>query len=202
MNTLYFDCRWKNKEIIDEVTQPFYGQKSEKEVSFFGKKAVGDYHESTKYELFSDEFVGGNKIFYVLPKENIPVDEIISTEIMTEISTKLSEKLRSLNLNYYISSLDVTTNIDYMPFFTNQQFDINKNGFTKMIDEELFQVNNIIQQTRFILNKEGVKATSNTRVDLFGTVPPDKEIILNRPFLYFITDSDSIPLFVRITKNL
>lgn len=209
-NTLYFKCDWLNKDTInkDEILDLFYGTKSTTEELYIAKKAYGSSYETDKYAIIQDGFEGGNKIYYILPNDNILLDEIIkSTETMSEVINLMttSDLWEEYIVGYCVPEFDITYNIDFTKQFPKYDFDVSNIEYTKMIEETKLSIDKVIQDTRLILNREGVEATSVTQTDLLPSAPPRENYrayYLNRPFMYVITDSNNIPLFSGVIKTL
>ena len=78
--------------------------------------------------------------------------------------------------------------------------------FSAMLDREA-EVSAISQETYIALDEKGVEAAGYTEIMMKETSMPFPEeietliLILDRPFLYLITDEAGTPLFVGIVRN-
>lgn len=72
-----------------------------------------------------------------------------------------------------------------------------------MTKEDVY-ISNIKQESYIAIDEKGVEAAAFTEIDYCGAaaITEDKaEMILNRPFIYGIQDSNGVLLFVGICEN-
>ncbi len=84
-------------------------------------------------------------------------------------------------------------------------FDLNASDFSPMTDDvdEVF-LSKVRHAARAAIDEEGVTAAAYTVMMMCGAAaPPDEEVdfILNRPFIFAITGTDGLPLFVGIVHQ-
>ena len=64
-------------------------------------------------------------------------------------------------------------------------------------------ISGINQETHIAIDENGVEASAFTQIDYAGAAMPEgrAEMILNRPFIYAVTTSNGMILFVGICNN-
>ena len=83
-------------------------------------------------------------------------------------------------------------------------FDENKADFSPLTSKDTLFITDVIQNINFKIDEEGVSASGYTRPDMTGGVEPvsdEIDFILNRPFLFVITNRNKIPLFIGSVYN-
>ena len=78
-----------------------------------------------------------------------------------------------------------------------------KADFTPLSDTKPLFISGVSQKANISIDEKGVEATAYTDIRYAGAAPPNgrAEMILNRPFIFILTGSDNIPLFVGIINN-
>ncbi|OZV11249.1 hypothetical protein CIW83_15535 [Tissierella sp. P1] len=75
--------------------------------------------------------------------------------------------------------------------------------FTSLSDTKPLFISDINQSSTISIDEKGVEATAYTKIDYDGAAQPNgrAEMILNRPFIFAITDVEVSPLFIGIINN-
>lgn len=201
VNTIYFDNRWLVKFVeSDTFEQTFYGVEDVIVPFMTHEVDNAKYNSNDDFITAVDYFSNEKKITYILPNEDSSVSALLdkySLSEMTNIDKQTSTvkfivpKFKygsEFNLNDCIKELGVNK------IFSNETAELTK------IRDELFV--SLIKQNAFIeLNEEGVKAAAATSIWVDESVDVATSVILNRPFIYVISDINDIPLFVGIVNN-
>ena len=207
INTIYFNNKWQEEfNKSNNYKDTFYGEK-ETNVEYMKHVYETTYYETEKYEAFYDYFENKNKIKYIFPKENSSVLECLNDNVLyDEQSEKNSIYVEmTLSVPKFKTTSKYKLNDTLKKLGLNNMFDKKQADFSNISDEELY-VSFVQQDAGIILSEEGVKATAVTSIGInkesaIEPVVTVKEIILNRPFIYVISDAYGVPLFVGVVSN-
>ncbi|MBP3340032.1 MAG: hypothetical protein J6L69_11585 [Lachnospiraceae bacterium] len=206
-NALYYKAKWQVdfKKKSDE--QEFYLESGDSTKTEFicCENGTMKYDENKMYTYVEIPLLEGNLVV-VLPKKNTKLDDILSQEKLNDILATYScddkkEGLVKLEMPMYeIGNSWSDELIDVM----------NKNNVNKLFEEpdwikSISGVDaRIKQETRFILNEEGIEAAAVTSVGATylakGENKPELELTVDRPFLYVLM-KDDVPLFIGTVYN-
>ena len=127
-----------------------------------------------------DEFVGsltGEKLFKML--QNTETANVVANipKFEYEYSAELNEMLKSLGMSTAFSD---------------------SADFSGMSQSGLF-IRDVLHQTKISVTEEGTRAAAATGVVMSAAPDGDKQVILNRPFMYMIIDTETmLPLFAGV----
>ena len=139
-------------------------------------------------------------MIFVLPNEGTSIKELTSSarnlqkifEAETTDSGMVTWKVPKMDFS---SSFDLNETLKSLGL--NTAFLEGKANFKGMTQTELF-ISLVKQETRIIMDEDGVTAAAFTQIDMKTTSMPtgSADMILDRPFLYAITASDGSLLFM------
>lgn len=198
INTIYFNNPWETEFNKDNsYSDTFYGA-SEKEATFMRHTISSTYYKGEGYISFYDYFENGNKICYVLPDEGENVSDYI------DVNPFINQyKIATINLSVpkfkyqqKYKLVDALKNVGVSEVFSG--------GLDKM--GEILYVSDITQIAGIEFSEKGVEAAAVTTVEIVvessGTLGLYLDIKLNRPFIYYIVDSNDTILFSGVINNL
>ncbi len=149
-----------------------------------------------------------SKMVFILPDKGESPYDIISDsklleEVLNSLSTdnmKIGEVVFKIPKFNFSSKLKLKENCKDLGI--NNAFESTAN-FTNLSDTKPLFISDIIQNSTISIDEKGVEATAYTRIDYVGAAPPNgrAEMILNRPFIFAITEYDGLPLFIGIINN-
>ena len=79
INTIYFKCAWYYNSSL-ETKETFNGLNASKNVDYFYKSAKGTFLQQDQYLIFNDTFVSKDKVYYILPNENVNLKDLMTDE--------------------------------------------------------------------------------------------------------------------------
>lgn len=201
LNTIYFDNKWAYEyDKKKTYTDVFYGI-SENNADYMKHSFSSLYYSSENYISCYDYFKNNNKIKYILPNEDISVYDVLKEDIFNPLNV-------GENVNLTLSTPKIKYDCEY-----NFNKALNNLGvvsiFSNVNDFNILENKDIVvsfvkQNTAIEFNEDGVKAAAVTSIGVKdAAVEPSKmiEVVLNRPYIYIIYDSNNIPLFVGIVNN-
>ena len=215
VDAVTFDAKWSS------VFQDSY-ERNQWFTNANGSKQNAEVMSDKEYRFISDEhskgfmksYAGGNYAFVaILPEEGMTTTEYLNTLTADSLHNLLANpeytnveiKMPKFSYEYETSLCDTLKEMG-MP----TAFDKNDADFSKMADplpDRNISIDNVIHKTFIDLTEDGTRAASATIVMMTEEPteppPPEETIILNRPFVYCIVDTEtSLPMFIGTVETL
>ena len=207
INTIYFDNKWYVEyKTSDTKTDKFYIGESSIDCSFMYHSIGSVYYANDKYSSVSDSFHNGNSITYILPNEGIDIKDIINDIDFKNNDDYYDKGFYTVKL--YVPKFKYNVRMDLketlMTLGVNEVFSRLDANLSKISDTPLY-LDQITQGAGIELNETGVKAAAFTK-GMTGAKSADEprkiiEFRLNRPFIYYISDSNGCILFMGSIDN-
>lgn len=210
INALAFDAKWEKKyEKNDIQTHPFTsynGSTTDVELMFSTESA---YLESENAKGFKKNYEGGKYSFVgILPNEGIDIFDYINSLDGAQLSAML-DPVQYENVYVGIPEFDFEYEIKLNDFFKEMGisniFDKNADFSSMAEPSDGIYCDYIEQKVKIEVNRKGTKAAAVTWGSIkneSASEPEQNTVILNRPFMYMILDSqNNIPLFIGIVTN-
>ncbi len=204
LNALDFEAEWKDKFEKNSVKSgTFYGVKNEAEVTMM-YDSEQSYIETEKAKGFIKPYVGGEyKFAAILPDEDISIDDFLSS-LTGESLTKILSGAKKTSVEIGLPKFDFENRFDLIP--TLKKLGVNKAfsadaDFTALGKTSFgnLYIGEVVHKTRITVNEQKTKASAVTAIgDKATSVPDVPSVILNRPFVYMILDSSSLPVFTGV----
>lgn len=210
--TIYFRAKWDD-EFSETNTAPdtFYSAAGDVSCDFMNQSGTNTYYWSDRFSAVSKRLEGSGAMWFLLPDEGITPEELFSDEKTMDflISNGDSAESKYLVVNLSVPKFDIASDMELSPALKamgiTDVFDLNASDFSPMTDDvdEVF-LSKVRHAARAAIDEEGVTASAYTVMMMCGAAaPPDDEVdfILNRPFIFAITGTDGLPLFVGIVHQ-
>ena len=195
INTIYFDNKWdKEFKASDNKVDKFYTDE-EINCTYMYHEISSFYYVDESYSAVSDNFYNGNSITYILPNEEVDIKDIINNINFRKIE---GYNHNSYNVKLYVPKFKYNVKLDLEPILGSMGivdiFSTTDANLSKISDDYLY-ISEITQGAGIEFSEEGVKATA---IEI-----PTNTIIfkLNRPFIYYISDSNGCILFMGTINN-
>lgn len=212
INAVCLDAKWEENYVDSDLWEDVFTSES-------GKTTNIDFmHSEEEYYLENESFTGVMKYYNddryafvgLLPKENISLDEAISSLNGEQLQNLLNDadkcevytSIPKFEMEYDLNMNSVLQEMGIKDAFSQESAD-----FTLMSDDNLY-VSQVLHKTNIIVNENGTKAAAVTSAEVEATseefVDTDyKQVYLNRPFVYMIVDcKENIPIFMGTIKSL
>ena len=215
VNALSFDGQWastfEDYQLREDV---FHGEQGDTDGITFMNDMDDIYLEDEKATGFMKPYQRGSYAFVgLLPNEGVTVDEYIESLNGADLRDMLQNPIyhdviysmpkftekSDLSLVNTFKTMGVTTP------FNSKAADFSKLGTYQ--DQNIF-IGNILHSTYIDVDQDGTKAGAATVVEMVaeGAVDfsePPKEVILDRPFVYMIVDTNQgMPIFIGVIRDL
>lgn len=208
INALVFDGKWATPyEENDIYDRPFHNADGTTDTVDMMFCKTSGYLQSDSARGFMKAYDGGDYAFVaILPNENLTLTEYmenLTAEDLTELlnSSRRGEVqtgLPQFEYEYAFYLDDILKDLGM-----TDAFDCTRADFSSMADD--LYVSSILQKTRIIVDAKGTKAAATTIVIMAPTGAPiqAEPIILDRPFLYMIVDTQTnLPIFLGTVTDL
>ena len=148
----------------------------------------------------------GGSMYFVLPDEGVsPGDLLADPETLAEIFAQNNDGGFG-EVVFQIPKFEVSDKLDLKPVLEGMGagivFDYAQADFSNLSDAAL-GLSSVKQETTLSIDEKGVTAAAYTEILFCGAAPPNgrAELILDRPFLFFIKVS-GVPLFVGVINQM
>lgn len=213
--TVYFKARWYN-EFSKEATssQTFHAPGGDVEADFMHQDSYHGYCWGEHFSAVQQDFDEAGSMWFLLPDEGVSPEELLADQeavdfLFTADKTQW-ENRKFLIVNESIPKFDVASQMDLCDGLralgVTDVFDPTKSDFTPMttdVDVPII-LSKADHAARVTIDEEGCTAAAYTVIMADGMgAPPDEEVdfILDRPFLFCITNNSGLPLFVGIVNS-
>lgn len=211
-DTIYLDMNWRSTHSLHKVkTQEFLSAdgsvKNTKMMYSVCSNDNGNYIKGENEEGFIKPLSVDFSFIALMPDENIKIDTYISS-LNGEKLRKLLSEVKKINVNSGMPFFEIQSDI----IFNDT---LNKMGIKKAYDEEVADFSKIsksdklflgLTQQKTVINVDlgGVRASAASGQELIyrSLKQPETTVVLNRPFVYIITDKHSIPVFIGVVAKL
>jgi len=207
INAVTFDAKWHSPYFKEDVWKQDF-------TNYNGTVQQADMMFSNEYSYLEDEnatgfykyYQGGRYAFAaILPNEDISVTEYVNSltpESLHNILANPQEDyiragLPKFSYDYDKELSEVLSDMGMPSAFVGADF-------SKLAPQSIF-ISRVLHKTHIDVFEEGTRAAAVTVVEANDTavMPPEKEVILDRPFVYCIVDTETyLPVFMGTLMNL
>ena len=213
--TVYFQAKWQDEfKESNNTDGVFHSPVGDLECEFMNKKIhTGVCYWGDKFLAVGQNLknTGGGAMYFILPDEGVSIDELVKDARVQQFITsqRRYENSKGVRINFSVPKFDVASKMDLKDGLQNlgvkSCFDINTSDFSTIFtDGQNAAVEKISHAARVEIDEKGVKAAAYVEIPNAGSAaPPDEEIdfILDRPFVFVITNGDGLPLFVGVVNQ-
>ena len=210
-STIYFQSQWREQfRTGNNTVGTFHANSGDLECTFMNAR------EEKMHYCWGEDFgavamglESGGSMWFFLPDEGKTVDDVLErgeyAQLFAADGGFSAENSKYMKVNLSLPQFDVSASTDLKQGL--QEMGLEKifeplgNDFSPSVDSVIpVYLESINQDTRVAIDEEGVIAASYIELNFgAGSAMPPEEIIdfvLDRPFIFAITSSEGIPLFV------
>ncbi len=207
INAVTFDAKWQNmyykEDVFEHDFTNYNGTVQQAEMMFSDEYS---YLEDENATGFYKYYQGGRYAFAaLLPNEDISVTDYVNSLTPESLHNVLSNPqedyikagLPKFSYDYGRELSGILADMGMPSAFDNADF-------SKLAPQFIF-ISKVIHKTHIDVFEEGTRAAAVTVVEAPDgcPAPPEKEIILDRPFVYCIVDTETyLPVFMGTLMNL
>ena len=213
VTTIYFQAKWDTEFSESKTVEKIFHAASGDVRCKFMQQTItyGNYYWGAQFSAVNKSLENSGSVWFILPDEGVSVQELLTdSEALAFLSSNGDwENCKSLKVNLCVPKFDVKSKLDLQAGLKNlgvtDCFDAGAADFTPLVTEEQpLWLSNVEHGARVVMDEEGVVAAAYTEMRLAGAaMPPEDEIdfVVDRPFLFVITGSDGLPLFVGVINQ-
>ncbi len=206
VSTVFFEAAWDDEfKEKDNENAVFHSVDGAEECTFMKSTDMGMYYWGENYSAVYKSFDGYSRMWFILPDEDTTVEEAVKDEellnfILTGEESKNSKYvLTHLSVPKFDISSSLSLNESLKKLGISDVFDPTTADFSPMIKtENEYFLDKINHCARVMIDEKGCTASAFTLMNAAGAGAPDEEVdfILDRPFIFAITNVNGLPLFV------
>lgn len=210
INTVYFKSGWSSPfDIQNTLEDTFHTAAGNTTASFMTQRFDDprEYKETALYTRANLDFAGGATMTFVLPTEGTtPADLLANETLLMEAFTSTSNTLARINFTLpkttFDSSFDLIDPLKRLGMtipFSDQA------NFSNLTSTPAF-ISSVKQESHISWDENGAEASAYTNIGIskMSIMPenvPEVDFKLDRPFLFAITSTQGIPLFIGVCEN-
>ena len=210
-STIYFRAKWDG-EFSKANTAPdtFHADSGDTTCDFMRQRGTNTYYWSDRFSAVSKPLEGSGAMWFLLPDEGVAPEELLADEPTMDFLLSGGESAESkyLIVNLALPKFDTASDLDLADSLKalgiTDVFDPAVSNFSPMTDDTAAYLSQAKHAARVTVDEEGVTAAAYTVMMMCGeAAPPEEEVdfVLNRPFVFAITGTDGLPLFVGIVHQ-
>ena len=170
------------------------------------------YYWGDSFGAVNLDLQNGTRMWFFLPDTDKTVDDILTQgqylQYLADTFQDGVENKKYMKVNLSVPKFDIHSGCDVAGIFREMGitdvFDISASDFTAITGDSPIVITGVNQAARVVIDEQGVKAAAYLEIPGVGAaMPPEDEMdfILDRPFLFFITSRDNLPLFAGIVNE-
>lgn len=212
LNTIYFYDEWSNKFDPSKTKKEDFhlSDGSTVKSDFMNMDRISkSFIKNEKYTSSSLSFKNQNSMTFILPEDGVsPYDIINDPKTLSEAidynnSTNKAQGTVTFKIPKFNFDSKLDLNAAVKELGINEIFDETKADFSPLADANGIYVSEVKQEASISIDENGCEAAAFTQIDMCGSAMPQghADMILDRPFIFVITGSGDIPLFVGVINN-
>ena len=211
-STIYFQSKWDDEFRATNNTQAvFHAPGRDYECTFMNAKLRQmDYYWGESFGAVSLGLKNGSRMWLILPDPGkTPADVLAQGDYMRMVTGGYNqwEDRQYSKVNLSLPKFDISAQTKLKDGLRNlgvtDLFDMDKADFSVSLAEPAF-ITAVNQSVRVAVDETGVRAAAYIELEGAGAAAPPEEIVdfvLDRPFLFVITNQDRIPLFAGVVNE-
>lgn len=208
-STIYFQAKWSNAfSSSNNKNDAFHAPGGDVTVTYMNKqKTQGFYYWGEDYGAITLRLKDGSTMWLILPDEGKTVDDVLAGGEYAQMIFGSWENQKAMFINLSLPKFDIRSNgdlkDDLQALGITDIFDPARADFSAALDNTAW-LTSVNQATRVAIDEDGVTAASYIEFPgATSAAPPDDTIdfILDRPFLFVITNYMDVPLFAGVVNE-
>ena len=211
-STIYYRAKWNHEFQAENNTEDiFHCPSGDRTVTYMNRQLTyGPYYWGDDFGAVSLALADGSRMWLILPDEGkAPADILASGHALQLVLGDWQETgaQKSLRVNVSLPKFDVGSDrrldeaLKSLGITSAFGHDAD---FSPILSEQEAWLDAVNHAARVKIDEEGVEAAAYTVMAVAGAAMPPKDemdFILDRPFLFFITSRDNLPLFAGVVNN-
>ena len=212
-STIYYRAKWHSEFSPERNTEEiFHTPGGDVTTTFMNKQLTyGPYYWGDDFGAVSLSLEDGSKMWLILPDEGLTPADLLASRNAAKLALGgwlETDAQKSLRVNLSLPKFDIGSDLHLEEALQSlgitAVFDPEDADFSPILPEQVAWLDAVNHAARVKIDEEGVEAAAYTVMMAAGAaMPPEDEMdfILDRPFLFFITSRDDLPLFAGIVNE-
>ncbi len=210
-STVYYQAKWTSAFSAISNTKAVFHGVTDTTCTFMNKKEMNStYYWGADYGAVRLNLKDGSYMWLVLPDGDKTVGDVLTAGEWLQQILGTTENMKAMKVNLSLPKFDITASgdlrEDLQALGVTEIFDPNAGCFGDFIKADTpAWIGAVNQATRVAVDEEGVTAASYIEIPGAGSAMPPEEIIdfvLDRPFLFVITNYLGLPLFAGVVRDM
>ncbi len=215
-STIYYQAKWSSEFNASNNTQgPFHSAGGDIDCTYMNKQRIqGNYMWGDSFGAITIGLKDGSRMWLILPDEGKSTDDVLASKDLwaTLFGVQYEEELNNrkyMLINLSLPKFDIRASGDL-------KGDLQKLGVRDVFDQSTADfsaitgvngntwLTSVNQATRVAIDEKGVTAASYIELPMAGNAAPPEEIIdfiLDRPFIFVVTNHYNLPLFAGVVNE-
>ena len=213
-STIYYQAKWSSEfSAANNTNSVFHAPGGDVDCTYMNKqKITGFYYWGADFGAATLLLKDGSKMWLILPDEGKTVDDVLSAGEYTGmfLGDTVWENCKDMFINLTLPKFDIRASgdlkEDLQAMGITDVFDPGKADFSTAMPDFNGPVwlTSVNQATRVAIDEKGITAASYIEFPGAGAAAPPEDtidFILDRPFLFIITNAYSVPLFAGVVNQ-
>lgn len=208
LNTIYFKDEWVDRFNKDKTKEDTFYVNSEEQVQCDFMNMTYDMRSFVKGDGFTKaalQLKSTGSMTFILPDEGVSVQDLLSSPekvaaLFDDENSKHGKVIFQIPKFSFGSQLRLKENLEALGMTKAFKENADFSGIT----DDIAFISSVKQDSHIAIDERGVEAAAFTQIDYAGAMPPNDDIaemILNKPFIYYITARDGTVLFIGICND-
>ena len=211
INTVLFDSQWEKEFDHNHTYESEFHNADGTKSNVMMMSSDGErYIWGDNVKGFVKDYKNNYQFAALLPEEDTDINDFISSLDSGTVDSILESvdenETAHIVVPEYENSCSLSLVDPLKAMGMNTAFDSEKADFSALGSSENgnLYIGSIMQNCTIKVNELGTKASAATKIDVFeGAAMIENEVILNRPFIYMIIDSNThMPLFIGVQYSM
>ena len=204
LNAVSFEAEWAEKYENKPLNSIFHSASGKNQTAKMMISDESTYLSSDKATGFIKRYKGGKYSFAaLLPNEGISIADYINGLDAESLMNTLNNA-KGESVKVYMPKFSFNCNTDMTVLLKTKiplAFDQEKADFSALgkSDRGNIHIGEVAHKTSITVDIDGTKAAAVTKVEMTDkmSIMPQKEVVLNRPFVFMIIDNTTkLPIFI------
>lgn len=215
-STVYYQAKWSSEFNKSMNTDgQFHSPGGDVACTYMNKKLMQTYYYwAEDFGAISLSLKDGSRMWILLPDEDKTTDDVLSSNEMTRILFEGYGNSKYMLVNLSVPKFDIRASgdlkEDLQAMGVTDVFDAQTADFSsslyhhRELKEFSLFISAVNQATRVAIDEKGVTAASYIEIPGAGAAEPPEEIIdfiVDRPFVFVITNRYDVPLFAGVVNE-
>lgn len=212
-STVYFQAKWSEEfQTSNNTDGIFHSPQGDTGCTYMNKKLLNTfYYWGEDFAAVSLQMKDGSRMWLILPDEDKDAAQVLASgEYMDMLLNEQYEKQKYMKVNLSLPKFDIRSggNLaeDLKAMGITDVFNPNTGAFSGAFPgfDGPIWLDAVNQATRVAIDEKGVTAANYLELPVPGSTAPPEEIIdfiLDRPFLFVVTNFADVPLFAGLVNQ-